>query len=89
MQPALRRAELARLKVSDIDSERMVIHVRGGKGPKDRDVMLSPVLLDELRLYWRSLRRKPKTWLFPGNRWHTGRAANQHQSSLAGLPRSR
>jgi integrase/recombinase XerD len=67
----LRRAELARLKVSDIDSERMVIHVRGGKGRKDRDVMLSPKLLEELRLYWRTLRRKPKTWLFPGNRWHT------------------
>jgi integrase/recombinase XerD len=67
----LRRAELAHLKVSDIDSERMVIHVKGGKGHKDRDVMLSPKLLDELRLYWRSLRRKPKTWLFPGNRWHT------------------
>jgi site-specific recombinase XerD len=67
----LRRAELAQLKVSDIDSERMVIHVRGGKGRKDREVMLSPKLLDELRLYWRSLRRKPKTWLFPGNRWHT------------------
>jgi integrase/recombinase XerD len=67
----LRRAELARLKVSDIDSERMMIHVKGGKGDKDREVMLSPKLLDELRLYWRSLRRKPKTWLFPGNRWHT------------------
>jgi integrase/recombinase XerD len=66
-----RRAELARLKVSDIDSEQMVIHVRGGKGQKDREVMLSPKLLEELRLYWRSLRRKPKTWLFPGNRWHT------------------
>jgi site-specific recombinase XerD len=68
----LRRAELADLKVSDVDSERMVIHVRGGKGRKDRDVMLSPVLLETLRQYWRSLRRKPKTWLFPGNRWHTG-----------------
>ncbi|HUI60673.1 MAG TPA: site-specific integrase [Steroidobacteraceae bacterium] len=67
----LRRAELARLKISDINSERMVIHVKGGKGHKDREVMLSPKLLDELRLYWRSLRRKPKTWLFPGNRWHT------------------
>jgi integrase/recombinase XerD len=67
----LRRAELARLKVSDIDSERMVIHVRDGKGRKDREVMLSPKLLEELRLYWRTLRRKPKTWLFPGNRWHT------------------
>jgi integrase/recombinase XerD len=68
----LRRAELAGLKVSDVDSERMVIHVRSGKGRKDRDVMLSPVLLDALRQYWRSLRRRPKTWLFPGNRWHTG-----------------
>lgn len=69
----LRRAELAQLKVSDIDSERMVIHVKSGKGNKDREVMLSPKLLAELRLYWRSLRRKPKTWLFPGNRWHTGK----------------
>ena len=68
----LRRAELAGLKVSDVDSERMVIHVRGGKGRKDRDVMLSPVLLDTLRQYWRSLRRRPNIWLFPGNRWHTG-----------------
>jgi site-specific recombinase XerD len=67
----LRRAELAHLKVSDIDSERMVIHVKAGKGHKDREVMLSPKLLEELRLYWRSLRRKPRTWLFPGNRWHT------------------
>jgi integrase/recombinase XerD len=68
----LRRAELAGLKVSDVDSERMVIHIRGGKGRKDRDVMLSPVLLDTLRQYWRSLRQRPKIWLFPGNRWHTG-----------------
>jgi integrase/recombinase XerD len=67
----VRRAELARLKVSDIDSERMVVHVQGGKGRKDRDIMLSPNLLEELREYWRSLRVKPKTWLFPGNRWHT------------------
>ena len=66
----LRRAELTRLKVSDIDTERMVIHVVGGKGRKDRDVMLSPRLLDELRQYWRGLQRKPRTWLFPGGRWH-------------------
>src|SRR5512133_127543 len=66
----LRRAELTRLKVSDIDSERMVIHVLGGKGRKDRDVMLSPKLLDELREYWRGLKHKPRTWLFPGGRWH-------------------
>jgi site-specific recombinase XerD len=66
-----RRAEVARLKISDIDSERMVIHIRGGKGRKDRDVMLSPKLLEALRIYWRQLRRKPSDWLFPGNRWHT------------------
>jgi integrase/recombinase XerD len=66
-----RRAEAARLKVSDIDSQRMVVHIRGGKGRKDRDVMLSPKLLDALRVYWRGLRRKPTNWLFPGNRWHT------------------
>jgi site-specific recombinase XerD len=66
-----RRAEAAHLKVSDIDSQRMVVHIREGKGGKDRDVMLSPRLLEELRTYWRGLRRKPKEWLFPGNRWHT------------------
>ena len=65
-----RRAEVAQLKVSDIDSQRMVVHIRGGKGRKDRDVMLSPALLDALRAYWRWLRRKPTDWLFPGNRWH-------------------
>jgi integrase/recombinase XerD len=67
----LRRAEVTHLKVSDIDSKRMVIHVRGGKGRKDRDVMLSPRLLEELRQHWRRLRRKTNAWLFPGNRWHT------------------
>jgi integrase/recombinase XerD len=65
----LRRAELCRLKVTDIDSERMVIHVLQGKGGRDRDVLLSPKLLETLREYWRWL--KPKTWLFPGmvNNW--------------------
>jgi site-specific recombinase XerD len=67
----LRCAEVTRLKVSDVDSQRMVLHVRGGKGRQDRDVMLSPKLLDELRKHWRRLRRKPCDWLFPGNRWHT------------------
>ena len=50
----------------------MVIHVQGGRGRQDRDVMLSPILLDELCLHWRRLRRKSGTWLFPGNRWHSG-----------------
>lgn len=67
----VRRAELAHLKVSDIDSQRMVIHVQGGKGRKDRDVMLSPNLLADLREHYRSLRRKPAIWLFPGGKWHT------------------
>ena len=67
----LRCAELTHLKVSDVDSKRMVIHVHGGKNRKDRDVMLSPKLLDELRKHWRRLRQKTNDWLFPGNRWHT------------------
>ncbi len=61
----LRRAELIRLKIDDIDSKRMVVHVKGGKGHKDRDVMLSPKLLEALRAYWQSLSHKPKEWLFP------------------------
>jgi integrase/recombinase XerD len=60
----VRRAEMVRLKVSDIDSQRMVIHVHQGKGSKDRDVPLSPKLLETLREYWRWA--KPETYLFPG-----------------------
>jgi integrase/recombinase XerD len=67
-----RRAELTHLKVSDIDSQRMVIRIQGGKGRKDRDVMLSPKLLEELRAHWCRLQRKPSSWLFPGNRDHRG-----------------
>jgi integrase/recombinase XerD len=59
----MRRAELAHLKVSDIDSQRMIIRVVAGKGGKDRDLPLSPVLLEILREYWRW--RKPKLYLFP------------------------
>jgi site-specific recombinase XerD len=60
----LRRAEMSHLKVSDIDSKRMVIHVRQGKGGRDRDVLLTPKLLETLREYWRWM--KPRTYLFPG-----------------------
>jgi site-specific recombinase XerD len=67
----LRRTELTQLRIADVDAPRMVIHVRGGKGRKDRDVMLSPRLLEALRQYWRGLKRKPKIWLFPGGNWHT------------------
>ena len=52
------------LKVSVIDSERMVIRVEQGKGRKDRYVMLSQLLLDLLRAWWRS--ERPQGWLFPG-----------------------
>src|SRR3974390_1052360 len=48
-----RRAEAAHLRIGDIDSQRMVVHIRGGKGGLDRDVMLSPKLLRALRTYWR------------------------------------
>src|SRR5689334_10749710 len=61
----VRREELVQLKISDIDSHRMLIRVHQGKGKKDRDVMLSPRLLTELRDYWRSANPKPKTYLFP------------------------
>jgi integrase/recombinase XerD len=60
----MRRSELTHLKVGDVDSQRMVIHIRQGKGRKDRDVPLSPKLLETLREHWRCV--KPKTWLFPG-----------------------
>lgn len=60
----IRCAELQNLKVQDIDGERLVIHVRQGKGGKDRDVLLSPVLHATLRDYWREAR--PSSWLFPG-----------------------
>jgi integrase/recombinase XerD len=60
----MRRAELCNLKVEDIDSTRMIIHIRQGKGGKDRDVPLSSRTLETLREYWRWMR--PKTYMFPG-----------------------
>ena len=59
----MRRAEVAKLKIADIDSQRMILHVVNGKGGKDRDLPLSPALLETLRAYWRWL--KPRTYLFP------------------------
>jgi site-specific recombinase XerD len=60
----LRASEVVCLKVSDIDSTRMVIRVEQGKGGKDRYVMLSEPLLHLLRRYWKASR--PRAWLFPG-----------------------
>ena len=69
--PPVAAAPRSHLKISDIDSSRIVIHIRGGKGSKDRDVMLSPELLEALRGHYRRLDRNPPRWLFPGKRWHT------------------
>jgi integrase/recombinase XerD len=60
----LRASEVVSLKVSDIDSARMLLRVEQGKGHKDRFAMLSPMLLDILREWWRIGR--PCAWLFPG-----------------------
>lgn len=61
----LRVSEVTRLKTADIDSQRMMLRVQQGKGQKDRYVMLSPQLLEVLRIYWKATR--PKDWLFPGD----------------------
>jgi len=60
----LRVSEAVRLRLTDIDSQRMVIRVDQGKGQKDRYVMLSPRLLELLRAWWKVAR--PQPWLFPG-----------------------
>ena len=62
----LRLGELVKLCIRDIDSNTMILHVRQGKGGKDRQVQLSPGLLTILRDYYRSTRSKPQSWLFPG-----------------------
>jgi integrase len=66
----LRVSEVTALKVCDIDSTRMLLRVEQGKGRKDRNAMLSPQLLDLLRLWWREGKRRavmlPHGWLFPG-----------------------
>jgi integrase/recombinase XerD len=60
----LRAKETARLKITDIDSKRMMIRVGQGKGNKDRYTLLSQIALETLRQYWKEY--KPKLWLFPG-----------------------
>lgn len=68
----LRVSEAVAVKVADIDSQRMLIRVEQGKGRKDRYTMLSPRLLEVLRVYWRAAR--PQSYLFPS--WRTGRHLN-------------
>lgn len=65
----IRLTEVASLSIHDIDSKRMMIHVRNGKRSKDRYAVLSPVVLEALRTYWRKCRSKincQEDWLFPG-----------------------
>jgi len=66
-----RRAEIVNLQIADIDRSMQRIHIREGKGGKDREVPLSPRLYEELRQHYRRLGRKPKVWLFPGGRHHS------------------
>ncbi len=61
----LRISEVIRLQLQDIDSSRMVIHIKGAKGYKDREVMLSEKLLALLRIYYKEY--QPKQWLFEGS----------------------
>ena len=66
----LRASEVCRLKVGDVDSQRMALRVEQGKGAKDRYAMLSPVVLQRLRSWWRIGHAQgkilPAGWLFPG-----------------------
>ena len=66
----LRASEVCALKVTDVDSQRMTLRVEQGKGRKDRYAMLSPALLERLRMWWRAAHAKgkilPNGWLFPG-----------------------
>ena len=73
----LRTSEVVNLRVQDIDSARMLIRVQLGKGQKDRYVLLSPKLLDLLRIYWKAVR--PSDWLFPGKRLGTHIGDNRVQ----------
>jgi len=66
-----RRAEIVNLQIADIDKSMKRIHIREGKGGKDREVPLSPSLYEELRWHYRRLAHKPTVWLFPGGTCHT------------------
>lgn len=66
----------------------MVVQIHGGKGNRDRDVMLGATLLDALRDYWRGLRRSQSERLFPGNAWHT-QPSGTHQVQVDRLSERR
>jgi integrase/recombinase XerD len=80
----LRSSEVVSLKLTDIDRDRMVIRVEQGKGKKDRYVILSPILLEILREWWRAARKKgwmspAQPWLFPGYRGRHTSARQMHR----------
>ena len=87
----LRAMEVVALKVSDIDSKRMILRVEQGKGKKDRYAMLSPQLLELLRDWWRIAR--PAVWMFPGRDRISPMTTRQFNrvchiaAELAGLPK--
>ena len=84
---AMRRAELCRLKVRDIDSQRMMIRINQGKGGRDRDVPLSPKLLETLRVYWRDAAHHLSLSRYREE--SARRRAHQRQLRLVSLPPSR
>jgi integrase/recombinase XerD len=79
----LRVGEAVRLKISSIDSKRMLLRIENGKGGNDRYAMLSPRLLEILRAYW--LQARPSSWLFPGQKpdTHLGCEAVQYACRVA------
>jgi len=76
----MRRTEVSQLKISHVDSRRMIIRVEHGKGGHDRDLPLSPALLETLREYWRL--KKPRTYLFPSDDGHRGKDQPMSDESL-------
>lgn len=84
----LRISEVASLKISDIDSKRMVLNVVQGKGKKDRLALLSPVLLDDLRTWWEYANKKGLMlkggWLFP-DRYRIGHVSTRQISRACTL----
>ena len=79
----MRRAEAAVLKVADIDSERMLVHIRDGKGRRDRDVPLSRNLLEALRGYW--LLKSPRSICFTAVQ-DTGARMLRSRTRWSGMP---
>jgi len=75
----LRASEVVSLKLTDIDRDRMVIRVEQGKGKKDRYVILSPILIEILREWWRVARKKG--WMSPGQPWLFPGYRGQHTSA--------